>query len=258
MRLALLALAISGCLAYDVDVLVIGGTASGIAAGISAANGVGGRHTVHIFEQLPMLGGMAVAGGVGLMNNENGVYGQGLGGRWCALNGLSYNSSKPNCFPEMHIGEASFWQMVNGTANLTLSLGCPLLTVERAGALLTAAIFLCENNSQPLRVTARVFIDATYDGDAMVAAGVTHAHGREAAAEFNESLAGVLMHHDTDEAFGNLGISPFWPDGSLIRGVSPEPLPPSGTADDRTRRGAPSHGRSLPATTQATLNSCAA
>ena len=47
------------------DVIVIGGTASGIAAGIAAANGVSARHTVHVFEQLPMIGGMAVAGGQG-------------------------------------------------------------------------------------------------------------------------------------------------------------------------------------------------
>ena len=42
----------------DVDVLVFGASPSGIAAGIAAANGVGARHAVHIFEQLDMLGGM--------------------------------------------------------------------------------------------------------------------------------------------------------------------------------------------------------
>jgi hypothetical protein len=215
----------------DVDVLVIGGTASGLAAGIAAANGVGARHSVHIFEPLPMLGGMAVAGGVGLMNNEQGVYGQGLGGRWCALNGKAYNSDKPNCFPEMHVGEASFKTMVADTANLTLSLGCRFLGVDRAGACLTSARFLC--GADTVTATARVFIDASYDGDAMVAAGVSHAHGREAAADFNESLAGVLLHNDTNESFDDLDIDPFWPDGSLIPGISAEPLPPLGSADDR-------------------------
>jgi len=44
--------------ALDVDVIVFGATPSGVAAGIAAANGVGARHAVHIFEQLDMLGGM--------------------------------------------------------------------------------------------------------------------------------------------------------------------------------------------------------
>ena len=222
------------------DVLIYGGTASGLAAGIAAANGVGARHTVRVLEPLLMLGGMAVAGGVGLMNNENGVYGQGLGGRWCALNGAAYgNASKPNCFPEMHVGEASFRDMVDGTAGLTLTLGCRLLSVQRGGggggsACLTSAAFLCANDTQQLEVQARVFIDASYDGDIMVAAGgISFAAGRESSATFNESLAGVSAIDEPNESFGSLDIDPFWPDGSLLKGISPEPLPPAGTADDR-------------------------
>ena len=219
--------------AFDVDVLVFGATPAGIAAGITAANGVAGRHSVLIVEQLPVLGGMASAGGVGLMNNERGVYGQGLGGRWCALNAAAYNTSAPNCFPEPSVGEASFHRMVSGTANLSLALSCRLLTVARTGACLTAGTFLCADRPQPLQVSARVFIDATYDGDAMVAAGVSHAHGREGAGEFNESLAGVNATSDPNESFGGLDVDPHWPDGSLLRGISAEPLPPTGTADDR-------------------------
>ena len=243
-----------------VDVLVYGGTASGLAAGISAANGVGARHSVRVLEPLRMLGGMAVAGGVGLMNNEQGVYGQGLGGRWCALNGAAYgNASRPNCFPEMHVGEASFRAMVDATATLTLSLGCRLVAVRRGGggggaaassaasasgaaasaaaaatACLTQADFLCANDTEPLTVAASAFIDASYDGDVMVAAGgVSYASGREARSDFNESLAGVSSVDEPNESFDGLDISPFWPDGSLLRGISPETLPPAGSADDR-------------------------
>ncbi len=217
----------------DYDVVIFGGTPSGIAAGIAAANGVAQRHTVRIFEELTMIGGMAVAGGVGLMNSEANVYGQGIGGQWCALNGQAYNLSKPECFPEMFVGEASFWKMINGTSNLTVSLGCRLLAVDKQGTCLTAGHVLCADSPQPFVVTARVFIDATYDGDAMVVAGVSRAHGREAASEFNESLAGVILHNDTNESFDTLAINPFWPDGSLLPGISPEPLPPRGSADDR-------------------------
>ena len=221
----------------DVEVLVYGGTAAGIAAGIAAANGAASRHSVLVLERLPMLGGMAVAGGVGLMNNEQGVYGQGIGGTWCALNGRYYNASnaKPNCFAESHVGEASFWTMVNGTANLTLTLGCRLVSASRGGgACLASASFLCANDAEPLTVTARAFIDASYDGDLMVAAGgVSYAAGREASSAFNESLAGVSLKDEPNESFDSLDISPFWPDGSLLAGISPDPPAPAGSADDR-------------------------
>ena len=251
--LALLPLSL--CFGYDYDVLVIGATPSGLAAGIAAANGVSGRHSVAIFEQLTMLGGMAVAGGVGLMNNEQGVYGQGLGGQWCALNGQAYGSDKPNCFPEMSVGEASFQRMVGATANLTLRLGCRLLQVDTGSgtSCLTTAHFLCTDSTAPIAVSARAFVDASYDGEAMVAAGVSHAHGREAASEFNESLAGVLNHTDPNESFGDLSIDPWWPDGTPLPGISSEPLPPPGTADDRLMAfsyficGSPlAEGRALP------------
>ena len=42
-----------------------------------------------------------------------------------------------------------------------------------------------------LRVTARVFIDASYEGDLMAQAGVAYRVGRESAAEFGEEHAGV-------------------------------------------------------------------
>lgn len=214
-----------------VDVLIYGGNAAGIAAGIAAANGVGSRHVVHIFEPLGMLGGMAVAGGVGLMNNQDGVYGQGIGGRWCALNGAAYNSKSPNCFPEMKVGQKSFETMIDATSNLTLSLGCHMISVTTNSACLSSVTFMCANGT--VTVSAAVFIDASYDGDIMVAAGVSHTSGREASSEYNESLAGVNLLNETNENFEHLDIDPYWPDGTLLKGISNEALPPVGTADDR-------------------------
>lgn len=74
---------------------------------------------------------------------------------------------------------------------------------EKSGAVLSAASFdfapfdeLGCPVAEPvkrgdLRVAARVFIDASYEGDLMAAAGVSFRVGREAAAEFGEEHAGV-------------------------------------------------------------------
>ena len=62
------------------DVLVVGANAAGVAAAVTASDG--NRFTVKVVEPLEMIGGMAAAGGVALMNQ---------GG--CGLTGLSRNWS---------------------------------------------------------------------------------------------------------------------------------------------------------------------
>ncbi len=65
-------------------------------------------------------------------------------------------------------------------------LGCPLARPVTAGI---------------LRVPAKVFIDCSYEGDVMALAGISHTWGREARAEYGESLAGVrpdLAVYDID------------------------------------------------------------
>jgi len=59
-----------------------------------------------------------------------------------------------------------------------------LKTVKKDGARITALI--TSNGT----FEAKVFVDATYEGDLMAAAGVSWTIGRESRAEYNESLAG--------------------------------------------------------------------
>lgn len=76
---------------------------------------------------------------------------------------------------------------------------------------------------------ARVFIDATYEGDLMAAAGVTYRVGRDSAAEFGESLNGIYFERPDaryykDKAYE--GISPYIvpgdPSSGFIAGVEGE------------------------------------
>lgn len=222
----------------SVDVLVLAANPAGLAAGITAAGGVARRHSVLVMEPLRMIGGMAAAGGVGLMNAEQDVYRQGLGGVWCALNGARYgNASRPNCFPEPHVGEASFWAMADATANLSVALGCALAGASAPGGRLASATFDCSGGGggSQVEVTALVFIDASYDGDLMVASGAAdYMAGREAASVYNESLGGTLDIGQPNESFGALPwIDPLDAAGALLPGVSADPMPPNGTGDDR-------------------------
>lgn len=72
--------------------------------------------------------------------------------------------------------------------------------------------------------TARMFIDATYEGDLMAAAGVDYHVGRESVQQYGEKWAGVqtgVLHHR--HHFGVLpkGISPYVVPGDPSSGVLP-------------------------------------
>lgn len=83
---------------------------------------------------------------------------------------------------------------------------------------------LCEPNP----VTATVFIDASYDGDVMVAAGVEHTSGREARSKYNESLAGARTPTSSNPVVNALND-----DGSILKYVQNiSELAPPGEADD--------------------------
>ncbi|KAM0251255.1 hypothetical protein ACHAQJ_008288 [Trichoderma viride] len=66
---------------------------------------------------------------------------------------------------------------------------------------------------------ALMFIDASYEGDFMAAAGIPYALGRESQAEFGESLAGVQIAADDSYQ----GMSPYLtegdPNSGLIQGI---------------------------------------
>ena len=77
-----------------------------------------------------------------------------------------------------------------------------------------------------------VFIDASYEGDLLAAAGATMTFGREAAAQYGEACAGVQPVISYDQL--PLGLDPFWPSGELLPLITTSaPFAPVGSADDK-------------------------
>ena len=88
--------------------------------------------------------------------------------------------------------------------------------------------------------TAKIFIDATYEGDLMAAAGVSYHVGREANAVYDEKWNGVqqgVFHHK--HHFGEMKISPYQvkddPSSGVLARIATEPLGPNGSGDDRVQ-----------------------
>lgn len=87
-------------------------------------------------------------------------------------------------------------------------------------------------------VEGRMFVDATYEGDLMAAAGVSHTVGREPNARHGESLNGVQMaaarHHQFQVAIDPY-VRPGDPSSGLLPGVSTEPVAADGSGDAKVQ-----------------------
>ncbi|MDP6114391.1 MAG: FAD-dependent oxidoreductase, partial [Planctomycetota bacterium] len=81
-------------------------------------------------------------------------------------------------------------------------------------------------------VSAKVFIDCSYEGDLLAMSGVNYTWGRESREHYNESLAGVrpsLWVHDIDPY-----VEPGKPESGLIPFVQDRQIGPEGSADSLT------------------------
>ena len=83
-----------------------------------------------------------------------------------------------------------------------------------------------------ITVSAKVFIDCSYEGDLLAMSGVNYTWGRESREHYNESLAGVrpsLWVHDIDPY-----VEPGKPESGLVPFVQDRKLGPLGSADALT------------------------
>ncbi len=87
------------------------------------------------------------------------------------------------------------------------------------------------------RFAGSAFIDATYEGDLMAAAGVSYTVGREGTDSYGEEWAGVQKDARHHGHFFPDGVDPYVtpgdPASGLLARISPEPPGQNGSADDR-------------------------
>ena len=210
-----------------VDVCVYGGTASGIMAAVAAAR-EGAR--VVMVEPSRWLGGMT-GGGLSHIDwgREEAVGGTARGILKRGFNDAQYRDFFRDLLAEHRIPVVFEHRVTavhrEGTAiqSITLDhappdrLGCPAVEPRTPAA---------------RRVTAKVFIDCTYEGDLMARSGVSYVFGRESRGEFGESLAGAqppLAVYDIDPY-----RTPGDPRSGLVPLVQQLEMKPEGEADSLT------------------------
>lgn len=177
------------------DVCVYGGTASGIAAALSAA---GEGYQVVVIEPSRWLGGMS---GGGLHRIDWGTKAS-VGGLALkmlidddnvAMRKLYVAECEKKNIKIIYQHRLNRVRQENGEIRAVVcdyappnSLGVPIAQAIRAEA---------------VTISARIFIDASYEGDLMAKAGVSHTYGREGREEYGESYAGerpALVTYDID------------------------------------------------------------
>lgn len=84
----------------------------------------------------------------------------------------------------------------------------------------------------------KMFIDATYEGDLMAAAGVSYTVGREANSVYGETISGIERALSKNHQF-NKGVSPYVkpgdPSSGLLPYVEPDTDEPEGAGDGRVQ-----------------------
>lgn len=173
------------------NVLIIGGTTSGISAGLQSA-----RLDVPtlIVEETPWLGGMLTSAGVsatdgnhllhsGIWNEFREKLRKHYGGEAALAAGWVSNTQF-----EPHVGDSIFKAMAKSERQLSVVYGYHLVKILKVGNKVTGAVFENETKKQ-FTVSAKVVIDATDLGDGLAMAGAAYDLGMEARSVTGESNA---------------------------------------------------------------------
>lgn len=212
------------------DVVVYGGTASGVISAVTAAReGL----QVALLEPTTHVGGM-VSGGLGFTDYGNKAVIGGYALEFYRRIGQHYEMRRYGhdigWYHEPHVAEKIFREML---AEARVSLFEQHRLREKNGVRkdgLRIVEITMENGDS---FTGSIFLDCSYEGDVMAQSGVSYTWGREASTQYGESLAGVRDRTPLHQFL--VDIRPFDANGKLLPEISSEGRRPTGTGDKRVQ-----------------------
>lgn len=167
---------------YTTDVLVVGASASGIAAGIQSARM--GANTI-IAEPSTWLGGMITAAGVcafdGNHNLPSGIFGEFRAALYKVYGGPSKVATGwvSNTLFEPHVGDSIFKTIAASTQKLSIQYQWQFHKTIVDNGVIKGAEFTQTLTSEKCVVYAKQVIDATELGDVIASAGIPYDLGME-------------------------------------------------------------------------------
>jgi len=199
----------------EADVLVYGGTSGGVSAAVAAAR-LG--KSVALLSLNQHVGGMTASGlgvtDIGPGNDTS--YISGISREFYKRVGAAYGSTNLVIWFEPHVAENVFRQML-------AAVGVQVYSNQLLSAATLVSNRITQMTTEDGSVfRAKQFIDTTYEGDLMAAAGVTFTWGREGTGTYNESLAGIRSPG------GSYSYDPYVVPGNPASGLLPHVNPNTG------------------------------
>jgi hypothetical protein len=211
------------------DVIVYGGTSAGVIAAYTARQ-MG--KSVLLIEPGRRLGGLTT-GGLGYTDIGNKYAIKGLSLDFYRKIGQHYGGFEQWVF-EPHVAEDILLAYLK-RANVTVWYQHRIVSAKKSNRKINSIVLEESAHPSPATnkiVSAKMFIDCSYEGDLMAKAGVSYTVGREDNKQYSETYNGIQLrdkHQFPD------GIDPYRISGKqesgLVWGVSRNPLLPDGTGN---------------------------
>jgi len=214
------------------DICIYGGTSAGVIAAYSAK--MSGK-SVLLIEPGKHLGGLTT-GGLGATDIGNKYAVTGLSRDFYRRLGKEYNQLESWLF-EPKVAEKVFNDYIK-EANVQVIFNTRILGAKVENAKIVS--IECENSLKPDKITntiisAKVFIDCSYEGDLMAKSGVGYTFGREDKSVYNEEYNGVFFmpkNHQFPD-----GVDPYrikgYKHSGLLYGISDEKMASINSGDKK-------------------------
>lgn len=223
------------------DICIYGATSAGVVAAVAAARL--GRSVI-LVEPGRHVGGMS-SGGLGATDFGNKQVIGGIAREFYRRVGAAYGVDERWTF-EPGVTERVFRQMLD-EADVTVLFGHRIVEADRAGdriAAIRVEHIPTDDHNAPLdgvgaseAIVAGVYIDCSYEGDAMARAGVRCHVGRERAEAYGETFNGVSAAMEGHQFL--VDVDPYVeegrPESGLMPLIQPGRIEAGGTGDARVQ-----------------------
>jgi hypothetical protein len=208
------------------DLLVYGATAGGVMTAVAAARS--GLKVV-LVEPGRHIGGM-VSGGLSRTDIGRREVIGGLALEFYRRATAHYGAPEISWFVEPHVAEPLFRDLLR-EAGVTVLLQHRLR--EKNGVQRRDRVISSIETEDGSHYSAKIFADCSYEGDLMAQSGVSFTWGRESAAQYGESLAG--LRSETPKHQFLVDLSPYDGKHKLLPEISDRPVDESGAADRKVQ-----------------------
>ena len=223
---------------YTVDICIYGASSAGVVAAYAAAKC---GNSVVLIEPGKMIGGLTTGG---LGKTDAGIKESitGLSLRFYQQVAQKYGLSSDEQWTfEPRIALEVMQDYVR-EGKVTLLMETQLSKVKKEGTVIRSVKLKDTRGGKSVNVTAKQFLDCTYEGDLMAMSGVSYFVGREDNSVYNETLNGFqLPEYHKQSGYHQFpdGVSPYKipgdPSSGLVWGITKHKAEPAGRGDKKVQ-----------------------